>query len=349
MAGDGELGDRTAGLRASIVVPTRNRTAILSRCIASLADQSVDPDQYEILIIDNASVDETEAVSARLVHSHRRNLIRYLHESVPGLLASRHRGASEAGSEILCFVDDDVVAHPEWLQSILQAFEDRAVHLVGGPSVPRFEVPPPGWIEEFYVSVPQGRYLDCLSLIDLGSSAKEIAPYFVWGLNFSIRKNTMNSLGGFHPDGVPAEFLRYRGDGEGGLSHKMLHEGLKCQYHPGAKVEHLIDKDRLRVEYFQDRRYREGISDSYSAIRRARGTEVLTFKEAPPPISRRLLEGARAFSARLIRHDTGAAYAAGYNFHLSEVRSDPDLLAWVLKPNYLTDYDFRKDGNSAVI
>jgi hypothetical protein len=60
------------------------------------------------------------------------------------------------------------------------------------------------------------------SILDFGNAIQEISPDYVWGCNFSIRKEVLLKVRGFHPDGMPDEFLRYRGDGETSVSREIL-------------------------------------------------------------------------------------------------------------------------------
>lgn len=187
--------------------------------------------------------------------------------------------------------------------------------------------------------MPEGRFLDSLSLIDLGSYPREIAAYFVWGLNFNIRKRTLLEMGGFHPDGVPLPLVRYRGDGEGGLSNKIIENGHKTLYHPGARVNHVIGQDRLSIAYFKRRRFLQGISDSYSEIRRAGNADdvqLLPRGEGFAPAE----EGDTEVFLHALRLELERAHADGFNFHVREVKADPELLAWVLRSNYLHDYEY---------
>jgi glycosyltransferase involved in cell wall biosynthesis len=328
-------------IEATIIIPTRNRRHELVNCLKSLVNQTANADRFEILIVDNASTDDTPAAAARFIEYHNEHRVHYILEPIPGLLSGRHRGAIVARADILCFVDDDIIADPNWLECVIDAFNAPDVHLVGGPSIAKFDAPPPHWVDHLSVEIPEGRFLDSLSLIDLGPSIREIAPYFVWGLNFNIRKRTLFELGGFHPDGVPTNLARYRGDGEGGLAHKILDKGYKSLYRPGAKVEHIISADRLQLDYFRNRRFLQGISDSYTQIRRNGSTQGIPLHAPPESIQPREMESAREYCVRMMRYETETAYAKGFNFHLTEARSDPKLVAWILRPNYIEDYDYR--------
>lgn len=316
-------------IRISVIVPTRNRANYLHPTLKSLLQQNLPPTDYEVIVVDNDSKDQTCQVVAD-VNQINGNRVRYITEPIPGLLSGRHRGATEARGEILVYCDDDIEVSPNWLSAILEGFRYPDVHLVGGPSLPKFESPPPDWIIPYCIIKDSRITCSALSLIDLGDQVQEINPRYIWGLNFAIRKKTLFEVEGFHPDGTPQHLLHFRGDGETGLSDKLKAQGYKALYHPQAKVYHHIPSNRLTIEYFRQRFFRQGISDSYTEIRK-RGTingipeRIFNLNDAAipnqPPFNEDHLQIRRA-------------YIDGYNFHLDAVRQSPRLLQWVLKENY---------------
>jgi len=96
------------------------------------------------------------------------------------------------------------------------------------------------------------RILIYLSILDLGDTIKTINPYHVFGCNFSIRKKILLEAGGFHPDAMPQELIRFRGDGESHVSRYILVHGYKTLYHPKASVYHLVTHNRMTEDYFTD-------------------------------------------------------------------------------------------------
>ena len=126
-------------MRCSIIIPTCNRALSLQRTLESVLPQAGRHDDVEVLVIDNASSDETARVVARS------DSVRYLFEKEPGLHNGRHKGLRESRGDLLCFLDDDVVVLPGWLDGVLDVFRDEKVVLAGGRIVPRFESDPPGW------------------------------------------------------------------------------------------------------------------------------------------------------------------------------------------------------------
>jgi len=351
----------------SVAIPTCNLQGTLNATIESIVRQQATV-SFEVLVLDNGSGPCLADIVERIA-TWASVPVRYFWVPSPGLHHGRHAGAQHAQSEILVYVDDDVVAAPGWLQAIASAFQDEAVQLVGGRSLPDFALEPPAWLQGFW-SHSRDRQQICgyLSLIDLGDEPHVIDPNLIWGLNFAIRKQTLAKLGGFNPDGMPWELRKYRGDGESAVTRKAKALGLKAIYHPDALVYHHIPQSRLTIEYFERRAFLQGISDSFTRIRHAGRIEPLPQlahgttlgRESVSQIIRRLscyvrhpVQHGRNFVRRRFARALGAsaersiddevavvkarsqqAYRAGYTFHCDAVAENPELLAWVLREDY---------------
>jgi hypothetical protein len=100
----------------SVVVPTRNRSALLSMTLRSvLRQQDVD---IEVIVVDEASTDDTPAVLAALGDAR----VRVIHHETPrGVSSARNRGAAHACGEWLAFLDDDDLWAPDKLTQQLHA------------------------------------------------------------------------------------------------------------------------------------------------------------------------------------------------------------------------------------
>jgi glucosyl-dolichyl phosphate glucuronosyltransferase len=326
----------------SIIIPTYNRCESLRRALESLAQLDPPSGEFEVLVVDNGSVDQTHRVFEVARAAWPKQNWRYFHEPIPGLLSGRHRGALEAQGEICVFIDDDVRVSHGWLNALEEAFCDPHVVLVGGPSSPIFESLPPDWLSELYSEDEHGRSCSWLSLFDGGSSVKEIDPCRIWGLNLAIRKNTLFEAGGFNPDCVPKPLQRFQGDGETGLNLKVRKAGLKALYHPAASLAHEVPVSRLTVGYFEQRAYYQGVCDSYTCIRSNRAVLVdgLSWKDPLRWMKRLFAKSIPTDGSELskVQRRTARAYEKGYKFHREEVRRDPKLLAWVLRGDY---WDYR--------
>jgi glycosyltransferase involved in cell wall biosynthesis len=198
-------------MKISVIIPTFNNSKFLKIAIQSVVDQTLNHSQYEIIVVDNDSTDDTKKVFLKIEKSNPEANLKYFHDIVPGQLTGRHRGAHEAKGDILVYTDEDIIADKNWLRSIEGIFQDSSVMLVCGKSLPNYEADPPEWLESFWHR--NGDINNCfdLSLMDLGNDLAEVDPIFVIGLNFSIRKSALFELGGFHPDAVPKKYQKYQG------------------------------------------------------------------------------------------------------------------------------------------
>jgi GT2 family glycosyltransferase/SAM-dependent methyltransferase len=120
---------------ASIIIPAHNGVAHTEACLARLAE-TLPPDfAGEIIVVDDASTDDTAAVLARWAAADRR--IRPLHnERNLGFVGSCNRGAAAAGGEVLVFLNNDTLPQPGWLPPLLRTLRDRPdIGAVGGKLV----------------------------------------------------------------------------------------------------------------------------------------------------------------------------------------------------------------------
>ena len=101
----------------------------------------------ELLIIDNASTDDTPVVAARLASSHAR--VTVYREAELGISAARNAALKKACGEFVLFLDDDETAEPDWLatyQRFLSAPPSEKIAVAGGAVFNEFEAPPPKWV-----------------------------------------------------------------------------------------------------------------------------------------------------------------------------------------------------------
>lgn len=341
-------------MKASIIIPTHNRADQLFRCLNSLIELDFAFGEYEILVVDNGSTDNTKEVVDSFIIEYPQHIIRFFYDDVPGLLTGRHRGAKEALSEILVFIDDDIHADKGWLAAIMDTFNRfPIVHLVGGKCLPKYEKKPPDWINYFWHTLPDGsQLLGELSLCDFGDAEKIISPLYVWGLNYSIRKKTFYELGGFNPDCIPPQLQHFQGDGETGLSFKAYEKGYKAMYNPKAFVFHEVPSERMTLGYFDKRYFYQGICNSYTEIRKNnRITHLITYnkflgkiKNIIRPMIRLVfpksdvaIKKKTTFEREMLLARFHSMERAGYNFHQEMTRNNPIVFQWVLKENYF-DY-----------
>lgn len=324
-------------IKLTVIIPTRNRARTLSKLLESIQKQTLDQSLFEVIVCDNSSTDKTATIARSFANKFKN--FKYIKTLEVGLHVGRNRGFQEARGDILVYTDDDTEAFPEWLHTINEAFRDKNVVLVGGKSLPKWEIDPPKWAWEMWkLNKNSDRVLSAFSIIDLGDEIKEIDPYYVFGCNFSVRKKVIFETQGFHPDGMPQEMIQYRGDGENAISEYIKQKRYISLYHPKASVYHLVSKERLTIRYLWRRGFNQGVSDSYTTIRKQKSTNK--FRKSNlllKNILRYLLKSLKSKHTEngKYRRALSEGYEAGYNFHQQKVKEDARLEAWVVKENYL--------------
>jgi glycosyltransferase involved in cell wall biosynthesis len=117
--------------KVTLVVPTYNKLPRLSLVVASLTRQTHPRDSWEVLIVDDGSIDGTSAYLARLD-------LPFALQCVPGSrsgrAAARNRGLERATGDVVVFIDDDVLLPPEFVAEHVAA-QDREATVVHGKIV----------------------------------------------------------------------------------------------------------------------------------------------------------------------------------------------------------------------
>lgn len=238
----------------SAIICTHNRDRYLGFAIDSLLTQ--DFDNFEVIIVDNASSDRTrDVVEARL----KNQRVRYIYEAEIGLSVARNTGARTAYGEILAYLDDDAIASPHWLRTIYAAYRQNPKLAIAGGKVTLIwtdGITPPDWLSNGLAGN--------LGAYDLGDVVVNIDRPGLTprGLNYSIRKSFLYQIGGFDPNlGRVGKNL---------LSNEELHTtnlalqtGWEVAYLPSACVAHHVAPERVRRQWFLDRGWWQGISECY--------------------------------------------------------------------------------------
>lgn len=122
-------------LAISVVVPTCGRPQLLARCLAAVCGQSLSPQCYEVIVVDDRPSARTAAVVDRM-----RGVgppVRYLANHGPhGPAAARNLGWRAARGAVVAFTDDDTVASTHWLAFGAAAFRPSTAAVCGRVVVP---------------------------------------------------------------------------------------------------------------------------------------------------------------------------------------------------------------------
>ena len=321
----------------SIIIPTKDRSRDLKDVLISLQLAKAPDFSFEILVVDNASTDDTK----QTVSDFFKTLpIRYIFEPKLGLHNARNRGLKESAGDILAYIDDDILISKNWLCAIPLCFNLPDVVMATGNCFPLFDDSAPDWLVRFWnrrsVIREQPNYFWPLSIIRFSQQeSTRISPSLVWGCNFLIKKQFLLDARGFHPDALPSDLKFYRGDGESYLGRIAESMGLLALYNSELSIFHKVHKSRMTESYFAQRGYNEGITRSYCNLRYGRDQNV--------SILRSLRKVATEISVRRFPSKTREILALieenanlGFEDHQAWFKADEANQKWVTADDYLS-------------
>jgi glycosyltransferase involved in cell wall biosynthesis len=206
-------------LTATVVVPTRNRPALLQAALLSLSEQDVPADRWEVVVCDDGSdPPAAETVHGTGVDAPAR-VVRQ--ESRVGRAGNRNAGIRAALGEVIILLDDDMTVGPDFVRSHLERHTagDRAAYLGRIETSPR--IPRSTYVE----------YLDTRGAAKVGEGAEVPYRYFVTG-NSSVRRAHLVEAGLFD------EALSGYGGEDTALGYALGEIGVTLRYAPEAWSHH---------------------------------------------------------------------------------------------------------------
>jgi glycosyltransferase involved in cell wall biosynthesis len=195
----------------SIVVPVWNGAATIGACLDSLLAIDYPSPRLELIVVDNASTDDT----ARILERYARE-VRIVREETRGSAAARNAGIREATGDLIALTDADCVVDRNWLQHLVDPLNDPRVGIVGG----RILASPPGNpIERFGERIHDHR-----------RAIEEYNPPYAITMNWASHRNLFPSVGFFN------ETLLRGSDAE--MAFRIGARGYRLVYRHEAVVYH---------------------------------------------------------------------------------------------------------------
>ncbi|MFA5367030.1 MAG: glycosyltransferase [Dehalococcoidia bacterium] len=254
-------------LRISAVICTYRHPDMLRAAVKSLLNQTLPAEEYEIIVVDNNSQDETANVVNELAEtvSHP---VRYIFEGQQGLSYARNAGIEAARGDIIAFLDDDAEADPGWLAALLDVYDSvPEAWAVGGKVLPKLEVELPRWLED------KDAMFASLSILELGEEIRPLKQNeIILGANCSFRKNVFIETGLFS-SALGRKGTLLLGFEEIEIQQHIHDYGKLVFYTPQAVVYHYIPQERLTKRYLYSRHYGSGISEPLLLMRNGKTAE----------------------------------------------------------------------------
>ena len=234
---------------------------MLAITLDSFLNQNYPKDKYEIIISNNNSTDNTQAIIDQYV-SNNENVSTIL-EKRQGVHYARNSAAKIAKGDILYFTDDDMIADENLISKLMKVFDlDPLIGSATGKIIGKFDKKPPEWVRKHLIS-------GLLSLTEENKPEDLIitANDCVYSCHQAIRRDVFFLCGGFNPENTAGVWI---GDGETGLGIKIKEAGYKFAYTADSIIYHMIPESRTTFQYLLNRIGNQGFCDSYTDYRKHR-------------------------------------------------------------------------------
>jgi glycosyltransferase involved in cell wall biosynthesis len=169
-----------------------------------------------------------------------------------GLSASRNVGVDLASGDVVAFLDDDAVAHPDWVERLVSLYERHDAIAAGGRMTGRWVAGKPSFLpEEFYWLV---------GVTHRGFPTEECEVRNTFGSNISFKKEVFEELGGFDANLGRAGEKNLQGEETEFTARMRQRYGEGVWYDPEAVVEHKVFGYRTDVTWLLERAFWQGYS-----------------------------------------------------------------------------------------
>ena len=232
----------------SIVICCYNSASRLPETLKHLLVQDAPIDlQWEVILVDNASTDDTAYIGKSLWPDDAPVNLRIVHEQNQGLSYARERGIDEAMFGLVSFVDDDNWLSSDWVRRVsIIMTEHPEVGACGGRSEAIFESEPLFWFEEFNEGYAVGKQ---------GESTGDVtwSRGHLWGAGLTIRKAAWKQLRekGFTPILSDRKGKSLSSGGDYEICYALRLAGWRLWYCDELVFKHHISAERNNWNYLK--------------------------------------------------------------------------------------------------
>lgn len=233
-------------IKLSIVISTYNRARFLPGLFDSILAQSMDRNEFEVVLINNNSTDITERLCLDFKEQHQDINCTYFVETQQGLSYGRNRGVVESRGEYITFADDDALLAHDFAQRVTAYLDSHPeVGEVGGPIYLQYMGSIPKW-ENPYMNSLLGYFVPSSS----GYRMTKKNRRYPRGSNMSFRASVFKKCGLFNVSlGRVGKTLI--GGEEKDIAFRIFDAGIAIDYEPSIVVYHLVPEERTTMEFIK--------------------------------------------------------------------------------------------------
>ncbi len=289
-------------IRLSLIIATYNRAEQLMTTLNSVAEQSATAEEWECIVVDNNSQDNTSERVAAFITAHPELNIRYVFEGVQGLSAARNAGIRASVGDIVAFIDDDERIVADFIDSYIQLFDTKPDAIsAGGRIIAEYPTGRPRWMSH-YTEEP------IANPMDFGEEVRLFPPHRIpGGGNMAIRRKALDEVGYFNPQ-LGRTGKRLIGGEESDLFERLRQRGMRCYYVPQAVMYHIIGQEKLTKDYFCRLAYNTGVSQRSRAELHHRVIRLYIFEA---------MKWAATLLLTLVHHPAQSRFLLLMRYHIS--------------------------------
>lgn len=243
----------------SIIICTRNRAFILPDCLDSLCKQSIPINQFELILIDNGSTDQTPKIAQDYANKFR--YFQYIYEPKIGLSHARNFGYHQATGPWVIYLDDDAKASANFIERALWVIEHHGFDFFGGMYYAWFKYGRPRWLSETYGT--KEKLLEEVGYLEKG---------FASGGIMAVKKEVISKLGGFVPSLGMKMGLGYGEEDE--FQMRLRANNYRLGFDPEWYIDHCILPNKLKLTWHFKAAYAQG-RDQAIIFKRYSGLVIL--------------------------------------------------------------------------
>lgn len=206
-------------IKYTVIVPAYNSANTINDCLNSLIHQSINKEDYEVIVIDDGSTDNTGDIVKRFP-------VKYVLQLNQGPAAARNHGAREAAGTIILFTDSDCVPASNWIEEMVRPFEVSGIAAVKGAYRTSQR--------SFAARFAQIEFEERFEILKRAESIDMVDTY-----SAAFRREIFWQEGGFD------ESFPSANNEDTDLSYKLSSAGRKMVFNPKAIVRHLRHPDTL--------------------------------------------------------------------------------------------------------
>jgi len=242
-------------MKFSIITCTYNREKYLGQTLKSVCEQNFPAGDYEIVVVDNNSTDNTANICEQYRQKYSDKQFFYFKETNQGFSFALNRGIKESRGEYIIFVDDDETINPNHLEQLDKYLKEYPqAELIASPVNPIYENGEPEWMSHFTQRLIGGYF-------NQGNKVKILDANHYPGTGHTIIKRELYEKYGHYNTELGRKGTSLIGAEDKDMFNRLKNNGISAYYFPDIPIYHHIPASKTTDDFFNRLTYSIGKSE----------------------------------------------------------------------------------------